>query len=72
MWWGSVPDFWVAQRGTHLFNRQNISYTDFVKWLESVWDEKVSDVKVKDLGNFYSLSFKMKGEKFDLDFIDED
>ena len=46
-----------------------ISYTEFVKWLKSVWDEKISDVKVKDLGNVYSLSFKMKGEQFDLDLM---
>ena len=64
-------DFEISDFG-FLFNRQNISYTDFVKWLESVWDEKVSDVKVKDLGNVYSLSFKIKGEEFDVDFIDED
>ena len=64
-------DFDISDFG-FLFNRQNISYTDFVKWLKSVWDEKVSDVKIKDLGNVYSLSFKMKGEQFDLDVIDED
>ena len=50
-----------------------MSYTEFVKWLESVWNEKVSDVKVRDLGNAYSLSFKMKGEQFkNLDFTEED
>ena len=64
-------DFDISDFG-FLFNRQNISYTEFVKWLKSVWDEKISDVKVKDLGNAYSLSFKMKGEQFDLDVIDED
>ena len=64
-------DFEINDFG-FLFNRSNMSYTEFVKWLESVWNEKVSDVKVEDLGNVYSLSFKMKGEQFDLDFIDED
>ena len=64
-------DFDISDFG-FLFNRQNISYTEFVKWLKSVWDEKISDVKVKDLGNVYSLSFKMKGEQFDLDVIDEE
>ena len=64
-------DFEINDFG-FLFNRSNMSYTEFVKWLESVWNEKVSDIKVKDLGNVYSLSFKMKGEQFDLDFIDED
>lgn len=54
------------------FNRNNISYIDFVKWLKSVWNEKVNDVKTKDLGNAYNVTFKMKGEEFDLDVVKED
>ena len=54
-----------------LFNRSNISYTEFVKWLKSVWNERISDVKVSDLGNVYNVTFKMKGETFKLDFTEE-
>lgn len=63
-------DFEINDFG-FLFNRQNISYREFIKWLNSVWNEKISDVKVKDLGNVYSITFIMKGEKFNLDFTEE-
>lgn len=53
------------------FNRSNISYTDFIKWLKSVWNEKINDVKTKDLGNADNVTFKMKGEEFDLDVVKE-
>ena len=54
-----------------LFNRENISYMEFVKWLKSVWNEKISDIKIKDLGNVYSITFKMKGEELDLDLVED-
>ena len=54
------------------FNRNNVAYIDVVKWLKSVWNEKVNDVKTKDLGNTYNVTFKMKGEEFDLDVVKED
>ena len=54
-----------------LFNREKISYMEFVKWLKSVWNEKISDIKIKDLGNVYSVTFKMKGEEFDLDLVED-
>lgn len=50
-----------------VFNRPDMSYKEFVEWVKSVWDNKISDVNVKFIGNTYSVTFKMGDEIFDID-----
>ena len=49
------------------FNREDMNYKEFVKWLKSVWNNKISNVNIEDIGNTYSVSFEMDDETFDLD-----
>ena len=44
-----------------------MNYKEFIQWLKSVWDNKISNVNIEDIGNTYSVSFEMDGETFDLD-----
>ena len=44
-----------------------MNYKEFVEWVKSVWDNKISDVNVKFIGNTYIVTFKMGDEVFDLD-----
>lgn len=50
-----------------IFNREDMNYKEFIEWLKSVWDNKITNIKIKFMGNVYILTFKMNGEIFDLD-----
>ena len=50
-----------------LFNREGMKYKEFVEWLKSVWDNKISNINVKFIGNTYNVTFEMDDETFDLD-----
>ena len=55
-----------------LFNREDLNYKEFIEWLKSVWDNKISGITVKVLDNVYNITFKMDGETFDLDAVNGD
>ena len=44
-----------------------MKHKEFVEWLKSVWDNKISNINVKFIGNTYNVTFEMDGETFDLD-----
>ena len=50
-----------------IFNREDMNYKEFIEWLKSVWDNIITNIKIKFMGNVYILTFKMNGEIFDLD-----
>lgn len=64
----SKDDFEMNDTG-FLFNREDMSFEDFKKWLESTKDEKITNIKD---GYHGSITFTVNNEKFDLDYVEED